>query len=264
MFKKLVLPGLAAALALSLLSACSGDKQPVSTSEPETLPEPTLAARQDMLEKYQDILEGIYYDNLLPDGQPVAPRSVGDPEYPNQFAVCDIDGDGAEELIVRYINTYTAGRFGVVYGYGAESGQLTTQLYEYTALNFYENGVVEVGWSHNQGLGGRFWPCTFYQYDPNTDTYVLLATADAWDREFHETDYNGNPFPDEIDTDGENIVFYVRPAGTEGSVAPISYTDFYRWYNDTIGFDPKRHTYLDFPVEVPYQALTGENIAAIL
>lgn len=215
------------------------------------------------LEKYQDILEGIYYDHILPDGQPVEPQADADPEHPNQFAVYDVDGDGVDELLIRYINSYMAGQFGVVYGYDELTGKLHQQLLEFPALTFYQNGVVEAAWSHNQGLAGRFWPCTLYRYDPVSDTYPEYASIDAWDRKFFETDWDGRPFPAEADPDGEGIVYYVRPADAEGSISPISQREFDLWYNDTTGFDPKIHIPSDFPVHIPYQALSEENIAAI-
>ncbi len=236
--------------------------QPVPVSQPLTLSESAEKQSDPMIEKYVDVLEGIYYDYALPDGQRLDPFA-NDPDYPNEFAIFDVDGDGEEELLIRYTNTYTAGMFGAVYGYDHTQDKLTTQLFEFPSMNFYPNGTVEVGWSHNQGLAGRFWPCTFYCYDAPSDRYIPVACADAWDREFFETDYDGNPFPAQADTSGDGIVYYIFEGDQAGEPAPISQPEFTAWYNDLVGFDPSQDTPWEHALDIPFQPLDEANIAAL-
>ena len=262
----------AAALAAALLLAGCAAQTPAPAAE--NLPAApvvqarTLSALQEakpdpMLEKYVDVLEGIYYDNVLPDGQRLDPFEEAAEDYPNEFAVYDVDADGEDELIIRYINTYSAGMFGVVYGFDRTENRLTTQLFEFPALSFYPNGIVEASWSHNQGLAGRFWPCTLYRYDAVSDSYLPAACVDAWDREFFETDYDGNPFPADADPNGNNIVYYIYKYGEQGMPAPVSQEEFDLWYHDLIGFDPAVDSHPEFTLDLPFQPLTEENILAI-
>lgn len=254
---------ISAVLSAVLLSSCAAAQPaPATLDEPEV---PAVEAGSDntaMLEAYQDVLEGIHYDLTLPDGQKIDPQMGTYAEYPNQFAIFDVDGDGKDELIIRYVNTYTAGMFGAVYGFNENTGKLNLQLFEFPAMSFYQNGVVEASWSHNQGLAGRFWPCTIYTYDGETDTYVMQASVDAWDREFHETDYDGNPFPTDIDTSGDGIVFYIRPADAEGIIEPVSYSDYTDWWNTCIGNNAKVST-AELVQNIPYLPMTEQNIESI-
>ena len=252
----LLMAGCAAQPAAPVTEALPAAKMCAFSSPQETSADP-------MLEKYIDVLEGIYYDNVLPDGQRLDPFEDSESAYPNEFAIYDVDGDGESELIIRYINTYSAGMFGTVYGYDRNNGKLTTQLIEFPALTFYPSGIVEVSWSHNQGLSGRFWPCTFYRYDADSDIYLPIACVDAWDREFFEVDYDGNPFPTEADPNGNNIVYYIYQCSNQSTPAPVSQEFFDTWYNELIGFDPNMHSHSDFALAIPYQPLTEENILSI-
>ena len=256
---------LTAALAASvLLIGCTANAPapapPTQRATPAvqtlSMPAPEVQAAQSdpMTEKYIDVLEGIYYDYALPDGTRLDPFEETE-EYYNEFAIFDIDSDGEDELLIRYSNTYMAGMFGAVYGYDRASGKLTTQLFEFPAMSFFPNGAVEVGWSHNQGLAGRFWPCTLYQYDPASDAYLPAACVDAWDREIFETDFEGNPFPAEADPDGDNIVYYVYLWGEETSPTPICQKEFQSWYNDFVDCEPA--------LNIPFQPLTEESIIAL-
>lgn len=220
-----------------------------SAETPDTAP---------MLEAYLDVLEGVYYDYALPDGTLLHFFEQGI-HTDDEFAIFDVDGDGADELLIRYVSGPSAGMLGMVYGYDAQRDRIHVQLQEFPALNFYQNGAVEAGWSHNQGMAGRFWPCTYYQYDPDTDTYAAVASVDAWDREFFEFDFDGNPFPADVDTDGDNIVYYICPPNSEEPIEPISHGQFTAWQQQLLGGAPAEQV-----MDIPFIPMTEENIAGIL
>ena len=69
----------------------------------------------------------------------------------NRFSVCDVDGDGAEELILLYTTDITAAQRGFIFSCEEETGKLGIQLESYPLFTFYKSGAVEGGWSHNQG-----------------------------------------------------------------------------------------------------------------
>ena len=75
-------------------------------------------------------------------------------------------------------------------------------------------GAVTAGSSHNQGLGGRFWPYTLYTYDAQTDTYRTEGRVDAWDWQIWENNPDFAPFPDELDTSGTGFLYFITDART--------------------------------------------------
>jgi hypothetical protein len=77
----------------------------------------------------------------------------------------------------------------------------------FPSTTFYDNGVVTCEASHNQGLGSELWPYSIYQYNKKTIDYDYIGTVDSWEKELNETDYSGEAFPDDIDKDGDGIVY---------------------------------------------------------
>ena len=47
-----------------------------------------------------------------------------------------------------------------------------------------------------------------YSYDAEKDSYSEFAKVDAWNKSVSNTK-NGIPFPDNIDVDGDGIVYYI-------------------------------------------------------
>ena len=114
------------------------------------------------------------------------------------------------------------------------------------------NGAVVAEWSHNQGMAGDFWPYTVYSYNSGTDTYEQTAMVDAWDKSVGEKDYEGNSFPDDIDADGDGLVYYIMPGGTYEKNTPVDFEEYTKWRESSIGQAQ--------PLEIPYLELTEENI----
>lgn len=202
-------------------------------------------------EAYYSVLEKLYKTYTLPDGTQLGYDEITDLSW-NKFAIYDIDGDGREELIVLWTTTYTAGMAGIVYGFDSASGTVKEELYEYPSQTFYDNGVVKAELSHNHGMAGEiedFWPYTFYRYDKNSDTYVVAAEVDAWNKAYYETDYNDKPFPDELDADGDGILYKVI-AGEDEKL--IDLEEYKKWCESIIGGAQK--------VEIPFVEMTEGNL----
>lgn len=202
-------------------------------------------------EAYYSVLEKLYTTYTLPDGTELGYDGITDLSW-NKFAIYDIDQDGKEELIVLWITTYTAGMSGIVYGYDSASGTVKAELFEYPSQTFYDNGVVKAELSHNHGMAGEiedFWPYTLYRYDKDSDTYVVAAEVDAWNKAYYETDYNDNPFPDELDVDGDGILYQVI-AGEDEKL--IDLEEYKKWCESVIGGAQK--------VEIPFVEMTEGNL----
>lgn len=128
----------------------------------------------------------------------------------NCFAVADVDRDGREELLVRWTTTITAGEIEAVYDYNPVSGVLKNEFVAYPALTYYDNGIIKAEWSHNQVPPAEFWPCTFYRYDAESDSYVEIGSLRAWD-----DGIEGWELPDGLDVDGDGTVYKIQKAGEE-------------------------------------------------
>lgn len=252
-----------AALGLTLaLTACAAEPggPASSTPAPESTPpdasEPAAAGpvveKAGARQAFSAALERVLRDRILPDG---TDYSAGAELYPNteenQFAVCDVDGDGAEELILLYNNIMMAGVRGFVYSWDEETGAVGVQLEGMPRLVFYESGAVESLAAHNQRMmSGTFWPYSIYRYDSYLDTYLDVGSVYAWSREALE-----NGYPEEADKSGTGFVYYIATDGGD-SDEPLDASVYQAW----------RYVYVRDSQEIQpeYLALTEENIQSIL
>lgn len=206
-------------------------------------------------DQYMSVLLGICTENRLPDGSALSPLEEGSGKMSdNRFAVYDIDGDGKRELLVQYVTAPTAGMMELIYDYEEETKSVREQFREYPLLTFYDNGMIEAGWSHNQGRSGdALWPCTLWQYAPEEDTYHAVAQVEAWDRKITETDPDsGAAFPEETDADGDGVVYYIRPEGEYDYKAPVDGPEYERWRDSYLGGAKT--------VDLVYEEMTEQNI----
>lgn len=226
------------------------DIQPVEPAIPEETPEPVKTEEpaipqtdwSGMLTAYRQLLEELYqaYDD---------PERFRYEDGPS-FAVYDVDRDGTEELLIQD----PVSELVQIYGYSS-AGKVYLELEEYSNLYCYDNGVIEVGWSHNQGAAGdKLWPYNVYQYNPGTGVYDRIAAVDGWDKALREI-FSGKAFPAEADLDGDGFIYYVI---TE----PGGYAPDYGEAMDYAAYEDWRQSYLQGaePSGVPLLPLIRENI----
>lgn len=232
------------ALAAALLTACGAPEAaaPGTTPPPEPAaepaPTPDPAGLETMRRFYEIALNDLYYNVVLPD-------DTGEESY---YAVCDVDGDGLNELIIEYNSTIEAGKVEGIYGYDPETGIGTDQLLQYPTLTYYDNGLIRADYSHNQGLAGRFWPFFLYKYNAQQDVYDCVGLADAWDGTLHPENYDGDPFPTEIDKSGEGIVYYLLGPDDSTLGEPVDKSEYELWLAGWIG-DAHELTLPKIPLE---------------
>lgn len=184
---------------------------------------------------YGGVLSQIIAARQLPDGElDTSSLDAGFGEMrDNHFAVTDIDGDGREELIVSYVNATMAGMMAIIYDYDPVSGKLKRELTQWPALTCYDNGIIKAEASHNH-TRGEFWPFVLYRYESESDSYKQIAYVSTWDKEFTSEWDEGQPFPDELDRDGDGTMFNICE-GPEASYAYEDYqynlADFEAWYD---------------------------------
>ncbi|GAU78835.1 hypothetical protein [Fusibacter sp. 3D3] len=246
----------------SNLMACraqstSGDEVPnplpvvLPENTPESTPESTSSTIESMKNAYKSILEGIFSEHTFPGGEACDWTEDSDLSQ-NQFAVYDIDQDGQNELIIAYTNASLAGMVELIYDFEINTQTANEVFREFPTITYYDNGIVKAEWSHNQGLAGDFWPYTLYKYESESDQYANVGMVDAWDRSLSESNYEGNSFPSESDTDGDGIVYYIMQDGEYKLDQPIDYAEYEQW----------RDAYMNNAKEVtvPFVNLTQENI----
>ena len=202
---------------------------------------------------YWTVLTDIYHYQVFPGG-----RELGYDGWPmsdNRFALGDVDRDGSVELLVIYSTTSMAGQAHIVYDYDASTGGVWEQFIEYPAVVYFDNGILKADASHNHTLSEKIWPYTLYRYNVETDSYDVIAQVEAWDKDFSDTDYDGNAFPENLDVDGDQTVYYIMETAEYDNRVPVDGEEYDRWYESyRNGADM---------VTVPYMALTEKNISIL-
>lgn len=196
---------------------------------------------------YTAVLNTLLYERVFPDGTPYDPFVDGTGDL---FALADVNGDGAEELILLATNSYTAGQAGYVLSWDQTTGTTRIELLEHPSFAFYGNGYLQAFASHNQGVAGDIlWPYTLYQYDNATKAYTPVAMVDAWDSTLSERYYDMS-FPREIDRSNSGAVYYVMEPGSYDLSAPMDVTDYNAWQDAwQAGTEPMEITYLELNTE---------------
>ena len=218
-------------------------------------PDKPVDNHKDMYNAYYTALETLRQRHMLPDGTDCGFEKDYDISE-NKFAVYDVDNDGKEEVIILYTTTITAGMAGYILAYNNKAGALQTELHEFPSLTFYNNGIVKALWSHNQGLAGDdFWPYNLYQYNSNSDSYVLVGMVDAWDKNYSGLDSKNNSFPSNIDKSGTGFVYYIMEDGQYDNTHPVDASEYNEWINSYIGNASE--------IQIHYMDLTEENISKI-
>lgn len=238
-------------LVTGTLAGCSAGG--VKTEETEDIPDNEYTEQN---KAYGEILWDVYYLGQI-DGKEFAfPNAGGNTN--GEFAIFDIDGDGYEELLLSFDGGAMASTVEYIWGYN--NGSTHIELNEFPSMRYYDNGVIEADWSHNQGLAENFWPYSVYTYNSETDEYQEFGAVDAWDKISRGVEVNsaGEPFPVSIDADGDGIVYYILPADWDGhyDMPPIDGKDFENWRNDYLN-NAEEIT------DIPFQALSAENISKL-
>lgn len=214
-----------------------------------TIPTQAAAEPDEHRLAYRQLLEYFVENHGLPDEDVQWMDGFGDIEN-NEFAIADVDGDGQEELLLRFSTAPMAGMCEWVFGYDGE--KIIRKLAVFPNTTYYTGGLVEAGWSHNQGLAGEFWPYTLLGFNPSAMVYEVIANVDAWDSAIHPKDFAGNDFPKELDTDGSGILFLVTQGEETETMTKSAYE---RWHDSLFGSAA--------PIALDYQAMTPEGIAAV-
>ena len=248
---KRILTLLLTTLCLLTATGCTQTKETkveeTNKKEPETVKEVEETPQID-IERYQayiTVLENIIENNQWPNGNAVLGDTFFGPISDNQFAICDVDQDEKEELLVRITNTDMAGMIEIVFEYDAATNQVIEQWTTWPGVIYYNNGITHIEASHNHTEGEAIWPFTLCQYNAQKDTFEYVGGAYCQDRE-----WTFGTFPDAEDLDGDGVIYYISDSNNEDKSATKEEYD--AWLNSYLG-DAKK-------LYIPYERLSFDNI----
>ncbi len=231
--------------------------QPIATTDPAVLwPdnqfEQVVYGTQE--EAFGAALWRVYQEGILPEGDVLEYYNEEHAEL-NRFAVVDVDGDGKEELYIRWNQNVSAeGTKDIVLGF--EDGIMHTELMEYSGVRFFANGMIEFDWADTQKLSGGFLPFIVYMYDEESDNYQFYGKVEAWDKNVAAQNSEGEPFPDRTDKDGDGVVFYIYTTEWDGysAVKPVDMEALTKWRNKYLGDTTE--------LSISFLEMTEENFEA--
>lgn len=202
-------------------------------------------------EVYTNALKNLYENGVMPDDTMLEEYNINYDMSENKFAISDIDLDGKDELIIALVQSPMSAMRTIIYDYDMSQNKFIEQLREFPDMTFYDNRMIVVNWSHNQGSAGdALWPYTLYRYVEENDSYEVLAMVDAWDKSFSEKCYIEEEFPEEIDKDGDGIIYYVLQ---DYNNIAYDLEEYEKWRMQYITEDTSE-------VAVSYLNITEENI----
>lgn len=206
-----------------------------TTEEPQTeAVQPVDPERQaQMLQYYHEMYEEICRTHQWPEGTDmgISQSIEGGFMEALQYTVIDFDGDGYEEFAVSVINADNMiSHVEKLYKYNPDTKECSCILSIYPGAEYCDNGVA-FGPENNSR---RFGNDLFY-YDAASNTYVRQVWVFRWDRASWE-EYNGNPFPEAADLDGDNSVWcFIDP---EGNYDYMDQAEYDTWYQEAM--NPER------------------------
>ncbi|MBP0972660.1 MAG: hypothetical protein J5851_02000 [Oscillospiraceae bacterium] len=175
---------------------------------------------------YREALENLRDHEIFPDGSGCHVSGYMDD---NRFAVYDIDGDGKEELIIRFDQAEEKDQIELIYDVNDRSS-LFEELVCTPNVTYYEGGLVKVDAFPDKGYRGDFRPYAVYQYDKESDTFGLVANVDALSLgALLAAGLEDEVYPEDVDKSGFGMVYYI------GDENPVDVTEYEAWYQSLFG-----------------------------
>lgn len=219
------------------------------------LPSRTMPAFQastnQMLKAYINALENFVYNAVFPDGEEMSTvNSIPD----EQFAICDVDDDGEDELIIKCSHETNRDLLVHVFRYDSDTGEVTEQLEQHANSIFFGHKYVTVPPFHNDSMS-EFWPYTLYEYDAKTDSYQFLGFVMGLDKGAESrTPYQ---YDASIDTNHNGRIYCI--------IESYEDDDGFRLVDDA-GYKKWHHQYIGDRKELAFNWMntTAENIYSLL
>ena len=198
---------------------------------------------------YAASLINLINENALPDGRIMSYMSDAE-NYPIQFSIYDINSDGEEELIIKLPNPTCNISGQYIYRLNEEK----TGLEDLCSLDvdtvYYDTGFFKVPAWYIQCLSKDFCPYDIKMWDAGE--YLDAGRVEAWEKEYMPSDFSGNPFPDNIDSDGNGIVYFISEELGIDYNNPVDDSEYWSYEEEFFGNG--------IELIIPWADLTVENI----
>lgn len=240
--------------AMLFCTACTdGGTQPAEPPAPEA-PEAPETPETPNYDEYNALAEETFLYALdqfvamgtMPDGTEIEVLGYGQGDWTNKYAICDIDGDGKNELIMRIADTIMASIMENIYSYDEEGDAMLEELLATPVCRYYNGGLaVESGWSHGTGMENEdFWPFNAFVYQPETDSYEFYGSAAQYDLNALKEMGWEDRFPADSDEDGNGIVYEISNGDEVFFADDAAYEE---WREGAFGTDG--------PMELPWHEM---------
>ena len=181
-----------------------------TTAEPGTDDDITTESEEEINERsavYDEAIRLFVDEGMLP---PFEEEYYETPSELNQYAVCDINNDGRDELLIRVNDSAMADLAIYVFLYDDEELRQIGTFFASDETVFYSNNVVIEPISHGAiTWGENFWGQNISIYNEELGEYEYKYVTDAWDSSIKDS-WRGEDevFPAEADKDGNGMVYW--------------------------------------------------------
>lgn len=197
---------------------------------------PVLSEDEDVNNLFIQVMKTLESTGYMPNGQYCYGREEQDYawekdiSYPDSVAVCDVTGDGKDELLITINGGYTSTISQWVFSYNEEKKEFE-KMFETFSTEFFEGGIVKCAYSHGGVYEDNFWPYDLYKYNSETNSYDFIASVNSHqllhDYETGELDDELNKdFPYEEDKDKDGKVYDIS---IDGQVIWMDNAEFEAW-----------------------------------
>ena len=170
-------------------------------------------------------------------------------EEKDRFAICDINGDSKQELIL--VCNSGNDKWEDIYQIDEEDNEIIRmETLPCSENNFYyDNGIILAQSGYQSSLSRKF--RDYAVYEEVEGTYFFRANVSAWEKEVDSKD-----FPEDIDVTNQGVVYYIEyPHIQEVDEVPVSQEEYDKWLEGYIGEANK--------IDVEYHILSRQNIDEI-
>ena len=207
------------------------DNQNDEEQEDETTEsEEAVNARNDA---YDDAIRAFIDEGRIP---PYEEEYFEEPSEINQYAVCDINSDGKDELLIR-VNEGDMDSLSIyVFLYEDDELKQIGTFFSDDRTTFYDNNVVTAPFSHGlANWGDDFRGMDICIYNDELEEYEYRYLTDAWDSSAKDT-WRGDEetFPDYADKDENGMVYWIIEYINDEYIEsePMDDEEYFAWLNE--------------------------------
>ncbi|MBQ9200600.1 MAG: hypothetical protein IJ141_10530 [Lachnospiraceae bacterium] len=185
---------------------------------------------------YNEAIRAFIEEGRIP---PFEEEYFEEPSEMNQYAVCDVNSDGRDELLIRVNDGAMASLAIYVFLYENDELRQIGTFFSDDDTTFYDNKVVISPLSHGAaGWGENFWGSDICIYNEELGEYEYKYVTDAWDSSVEDVWHGEDEvFPIEADKDGNGMVYYVIEYLNDEYVEsePMDDEAYNSWLDEEVG-----------------------------